>query len=137
MRRLLALLVLLAIAVPAPVAFAQSSGGGAFGPLPQAQPAETPTPEPNDTNGGFTDISRETLFIIAAGVILAFVVLGTMITRDARRKLTEEDRAALDGTRAAGTAPRKQDLAKIKARQRAKDRAQRQARKKTRRAGRR
>jgi hypothetical protein len=136
MRRLLALLVLLAIAVPAPVAFAQS-GGGAFGPLPQAQPAETPTPEPNDTNGGFTDISRESLFIIAAGVILAFVVLGLMITRDARRKLTEEDRAALDGTRAAGTAPRKQDLAKIKARQRAKDRAQRQARKKTRRAGRR
>jgi hypothetical protein len=131
MRRLISLLVLLAVMVPVPAALAQSSGG-AFGPLPQAQPTETPVPS-DDGNSSFQDVSRETLFIVAAGVILAFVLLGTIITRDARGKLTDEDRAAVEGTRVPGSAPRKQDLAKIKQRQRAKARASRQARKKTRR----
>lgn len=132
MARLPVLLVVLLLLAPAPAAVAQ--GGGAFGPLPPAQPAETPTPEPVDTNPN-DDISRGTLFLIAVGVIGSFFVLGWMITRDARRNLTDEDRAAVEGARAAG-APRKQELARQKARAREKTRAQRQARKKTRRAGR-
>ena len=111
-------------------------GGGAFGPLPPPQPAETPTPEPEDA-GTTGDVSRQTLFLLGLGVILTFVVIGWAITRDARRSLTESDRAAVDGYREAGAVPRKQDLAKVKERQRQKTRAQRQARKKTRRAGKR
>jgi hypothetical protein len=138
MSRLPALLVMLALLAPVPAAAAQTGGGGggAFSPLPPAQPAETPTPEPEDA-GSSGDVSRQTLILIGGGVIAIFFAIGWAITRDARRSLTEEDRAALEGQRASGSAPRKQDLAKIKERQRAKTRAQRQARKKTRRAGRR
>jgi hypothetical protein len=129
-----ALLVLVALAISAPAAPAQSGSGGAFGPLPQAQPAETATPAPvKNTTGG--DVKRQTLFLIAAGVVVVFAGLGVMITRDARRNLTDEDRARLEGVRT-GPPLRKQDMAKMKQRQRAKTRAQRQARKKTRRAGR-
>ena len=110
-------------------------GGGAFGPLPPPVPAETPTPEPQDA-GTTGDVSREVLFLIGGGVIVIFFAIGWAITRDARRSLTEDDRAAVEGTRVAGSAPRKQDMAKMKERQRAKTRAQRQARKKTRRANR-
>jgi hypothetical protein len=134
MARLPALLVMLALLVPAPAA-ALAQGGGAFGPLPPAQPAETPTPDPEDA-ASTGEVSRQTLILIGGGVIAIFFAIGWAITRDARRSLTEEDRAALEGQRASGSAPRKQDLAKIKERQRAKTRAQRQARKKTRRAGR-
>lgn len=136
MARLAALLATLALLLPAPLALAQTGGGGgAFSPLPPAQPAETPTPEPVDTDPS-DDISRETLFLIAAGVIGSFFLLGWLITRDARRNLNESDRAAVEGTRQPGSAPRKQDLAKQKARARAKTRQQKQARRKTRRANR-
>ncbi len=132
MSRLPALLVTLALLVPAPAAaVAQTGGGGAFGPIPPAQPAETPTPDPGDA-GTTGDVSRQTLALLGLGVILVFVGIGYAITRDARRSLTESDRAAVEGTRDPGTAPRKQDLAKMKERQRAKTRAQRQARKKAR-----
>ena len=132
MTRLPALLVVLALLLPAP-ATALAQGGGAFGPIPPAQPAETPPPEPEDA-GTTGDVSRQTLFLLGLGVILVFVGIGYAITRDARRSLTEADRAAVDGTREKGTAPRKQDMAKMKERQREKTRAQRQARKKARRA---
>lgn len=133
MLRPLALLIALALLVPAPAALAQ--GGGAFGPLPPATPAETPTPEPQDAAFG-EDVSRETMFLVGLGVILAFVGLGWAITRDARRSLTEEDRAAVEGARLPGAAPRKQDRAKMKQKARQKTRQQRQARRKTRRTGR-
>lgn len=133
MTRLLALLAALVLLVPAPAALAQ--GGGAFGPLPQAPPAQTPVPEgPGDVSS--EDVSRSTLFLIAAGVLLSFVGLGYWITRDARRNLSDDDRAAVEGSREPGTAPRKQDIAKAKQRAREKTRRQRQARKKTRRANR-
>ena len=135
MPRVLALIVALALLVPAPVALAQG-GGGAFGPLPPAQPAETPSPEPEDA-GTTGDVSRQTLVLLGLGVILTFFVIGWAITRDARRSLTEADRAVVDRLGDTAATPRKQDMAKIKERQRAKTRAQRQARKKTRRAGRR
>ena len=134
MPRLLALIVALALLVPAPAAPAQ--GGGPFGPLPPAQPAETPPPEPEDA-GTTGDVSRQTLVLLGLGVILTFFVIGWAITRDARRSLTESDRAVVDRMGDTAATPRKQDMAKIKERQRAKTRAQRQARKKMRRAGRR
>ena len=138
MSRPLALLVAFALLVPAPAAGLAQTGGGAFGPLPPAQPAETPEPEeaPADNAAVDQDISRSTLFLVAIGVLLAFVGLGWAITRDARRNLNEVDRAAVDGYRA-GDPIRKQDRAKARERARQKTRAQRQARKKTRRAGRR
>lgn len=132
MHRPLALLLALALLVPAPAALAQTGGGGAFGPLPPAQPAQTPTPEPEDA-GEIGDVSRETMILIGLAVIAAFFALGWMITRDARRNLNASDRAAVEGTRVPGSAPRKQDLAKAKQRARQKARAQRQARKKSRR----
>ena len=136
MSRPLAVLVALALLVPAPAAALAQSGGGAFGPLPPAQPAETPTPEgPEDINAG-DDVSRQTMFLVAVAVIFAFVALGWVITRDARRNLTDDDRAAVEGLRT-GEPMRKQDRAKARERARQKTRAQRQARKKTRRAGRR
>ena len=143
MVRLVALLVMLALLAPGPAVAshegsggaaggAAGGGGGAFGPLPPATPAETPTPEPQDLNPD-DDVSRETMFLVAAAVILLFGGLGWAITRDARRSLTESDRAELEGTRVPGAAPRKQDLAKIKQKARQKTRAQKRARKKTRR----
>lgn len=133
MHRLLALLVAMLLLAPVPAALAQT-GGGAFGPLPPAQPAETPTPDPEDVPGApDEDVSRETLFLVALGVVLAFVGLGWAITRDARRNLNETDRAAVEGQRVPGSAPRKQDRARMKQKAREKTRAQKQARKKTRR----
>jgi hypothetical protein len=135
MSRLLALLVAFALLVPAPAALAQS-GGGAFGPLPPAQPAETPEPEEQEnTASPDEDVSRSTMFLVAVGVLFAFFALGWGITRDARRNLTEADRAAVEGIKT-GEPIRKQDRAKARERARQKTRAQRQARKKTRRAGR-
>ena len=148
MARLCALLVMIVLAVPSLAVASHDGGaaggggvggGGAFSPLPPAQPAETPSPEPEDA-GTTGDVSRQTLALLGLGVILTFFLIGWAITRDARRSLTESDRAAVDGSRGGGrgqSPPRKQDMAKIKERQREKTRAQRQARKKTRRAGRR
>ncbi len=136
MLRLLALLAALALIAPVPAALAQGGGGGAFSPLPPAQPAETPPPEePEDFGAADEDVSRSTLFLVAIGVVLAFVALGWAITRDARRNLNEVDRAAVEGVRV-GDPIRKQDRAKARERARQKTRAQRQARKKTRRANR-
>jgi hypothetical protein len=141
MSRPLALLVAFVLLVPAPAALAQSGGGGAFGPLPPAQPAETPQPEEQDDSNAATadeDVSRSTLFLVGIGVLLAFIGLGWAITRDARRNLTEADRAAVEGVRTRKPMS-KQERAKARERDRRarqKTRAQRQARKKTRRAGR-
>lgn len=130
------LLVLLLLIASAPVAAAQSGGGGAFGPLPQAPPPPTPTPEaPGGIGGSDGDVSRETLFLIAGAVLLAFVLLGVAITRDARSSLTEEDRAVVEG-RPASNPMRKQEMAKMKQRQREKTRRQKKARKKHRGANR-
>jgi len=128
------LLILLALLTAAPVATAQTGGGGAFGPLPQAQPEPPPPPEaPGAADDG--DVSRETLYLIAAAVLLAFILLGAAITRDARGRLTEDDRAIVEG-RPASNPMRKQESAKLKQRQREKTRRQKKARKKTRGANR-
>ena len=121
-RKLLVCLLALALLSPAG---ALAQGGGAFGPLPPAapQPTPTPTPIPKPDDG---DVSRSTLAIIGAGLLVLFVVIGFVITRDARRTLPEDRRDAKP--RDAG--PHKAQL-DAKAKARAKQRQARQARKRT------
>jgi hypothetical protein len=120
MRRIAALVTMLLLLGAAPAAVAQS---GPFAPLPQAPPAETPTPAPvgPDSSG---DVSRQTLFIIGGGVLVAFFAIGWAISRDARRNLTDEDRRALERAERHEADPeerrRRQDRVKQRARQRTK-----------------
>jgi hypothetical protein len=125
------LLTALALAGPgAALAAAQSSP---FSPLPPAPaaPAETPTPAPSPGDPGGSDVGRNTLYAIAGGLVVAFAAIGLWISRDARRNLPPEDRAAASRLREEGP-HRKARQAKRKAR--AKGRAARAARKRTKRA---
>lgn len=129
MKRLLVLLVLL-LALPA-AAYGQASSNP-FGPLPQPPPqapppTETPAPvRPEDQN-----ISRGLLFGIAGGILIAFIGIGLYISRDARRRLTDSDRRALEREREdVDLQRRRSEQAKKKAREKA--RAQKRARKKQR-----
>ena len=124
MTRAAVLLTVILALVCAPAAFAQSGGGGAFGPLPPPAPVETPTPEPPDQPDD-GKVSRSTLLLVGLGVIVVFGGLGIAITRDARRSLTEDDRAALERD-PDSIAHKKSRQAKARARQKAK--AQRKAR---------
>jgi hypothetical protein len=124
MTRLLCLLTLLvALAVPAS-ALAQ---GDAFGPLP---PAETPVPTvaPSDNTSTTDDggVGRSTLLLIGGGLVLLFAVIATVITRDARSHVPEDE--LRNRLREEGPHKHKRQA---KAKARAKGRAQRQARKKT------
>ena len=123
---LLALLVLALAAAPA--ALAQSNP---FGPLPPPAPEPTPVPTIEAPDDG--KFEQSTLLFVGAGVILVFGGLGYMITRDARRSLTEDDRAALE--RGADKIPHRKGR-DAKARARAKTKAQKQARRKARRKSR-
>ncbi len=90
MARALAFLCTLAAAlvlgVAAPAAAQQDTP---FGPVP------TETPEPQGGTGD-DDVSRTTLYLIGAGVLVLVVGIGWAISRDARRSLTSEDREALE-----------------------------------------
>jgi hypothetical protein len=128
MRRLAALLTLAALAVPAPAALAQDQGSP-FGPLPQAPPAETPTPTPPPSVEAQQDTDRTLLYAIAAALLVLFVVIARVITRDARKALRERGR---------GEAPKLRDegphrhARQSKARARARTKAQRRARRQNR-----
>jgi len=93
-----------------------------FGPVP------TPTPTPLPGAGG-DDVSRTTLYLIALGVLVAIVAIGYLISRDARRSLTAEDRAELEreerAERAEGAAIPPRPAKKAKARRKAARRARR------------
>ena len=136
-RRVVALLTLIALAVPAPVALAQNGqggqgGSGAFGPLPQAPPAETPTPTPPPTNTAQAqqDTDRTLLFAIAGALLVLFIVIARVITRDAR--------GALRTAGVSDDAPRRRDegphrhAKQTKAKARARTKAQRRARRQNR-----
>jgi hypothetical protein len=124
MRRFAALITLLALLVPAPAALAQDNSP--FNGLPPAQstPEPTATPDSSSTDSGQND--RNTLYIIAAGLLITFLFIGFWIARDARRNLPQDERDHLGRSRDAG--PHKREL-QAKAKARAKGRAQRQARK--------
>jgi len=123
MRRLASFITVLALLVPAPAALAQSNP---FQGLPPAQPTPAPTvQQTNDTTGNGSN-DRTTLFVIAGGLLITFLIIGWFIARDARRNLPADERDQLDRRRDEG--PHKHEL-KAKQKARAKGRAQRQARK--------
>ena len=126
LRRTIVIALVLALLAPA-AASAQDSG--AFGPLPPAQPVDTPTPEP-DGNSLTSDLGgRETLYIIGAALLVAFVAIGVFISRDARRALPERHRP--DGARLREQGPHKHKQ-QAKARARARTKAQKEARRRNR-----
>jgi hypothetical protein len=129
MRRLALILAVLGLALAAPVASAQQGGGGgAFGPLPQAAPEETPTPTPPPSVEAQQQTDRTLLYVIGGGLVILFVVIGFVITRDARQSLPEEARSE-SGQRDAG--PHKH-ARQAKAKSLAKTKAQRRARRQNR-----
>jgi hypothetical protein len=126
-RRLTALLAVLALGVSAPAALAQD-GGGAFGPLPQAPPAATPTPTPDPSIEAQQDTDRRLLYGIGGALIVLFVIIGRVITRDARRTLPDEGRS---DPRLREEGPHRH-ARQTKAKARAKGKAQRRARRQNR-----
>ena len=128
MRRLALPLAVLVLALAAPAALAQQDGGsGAFGPLPQAPPAETATPEP--TTDPSVEAQQQTdrtlLYVIGAGLIVLFVVIGRVITRDARQTLRASGHDAPAQPRDQGP---HRHAKEAKAKARARTKAQRAAR---------
>ena len=125
-RRLLALLAVLLLGT-APTAAAQDP----FGPLPSgAQPTPTPTLAPDpDSAGGVT--GQTTLFVIAGGLLAAFVAVGVWISRDARRA-TGADEAPAAARGAVREEIARTRIRKARSRARAKGRAQRAARRRNR-----
>jgi hypothetical protein len=92
MRRLALPLAVLVLALTAPAALAQQDGGGPSvfdQPLPQPPPAETATPEPTTDPSieAQQQTDRTLLYVIGAGLLVLFVVIGRVITRDARQTL--------------------------------------------------
>jgi hypothetical protein len=130
MRRLITLLALLVLAAPTSVALAQTqSPGSPFGPLPQAPPAETPTPTPPPSVQAQQDTDRTLLYAIGAGLLVLFVIIARVITRDARHTLREQGRS--DSSKPRDQGPHKH-ARQSKAKARAKTRAQRRARRQNR-----
>jgi hypothetical protein len=125
MRRL-ALLLLCATFLlgPASPALAQSSP---FGPLPEAAP---PTPEPtpdNTSNVLGQDVGRSTLYAIGGGLLVVFIGIGWVISRDARHSLPANRRDAPVTEKLTPAERRKRERHKSRARQKTK--AQKAARK--------
>src|SRR4051794_23021714 len=79
-------------AAPAPTGPPQ--GGGGWGRLPQAAPAPPATPTADKSNNSLpSDLGgRTTLYVIAGGLLIAFVAIGVFISRDARRALPKGHR---------------------------------------------
>lgn len=126
MRRLCLLLAVLALAAP-PAALAQQGGGGsgAFGPLPSPAPAETPTPTPDPSIEAQQETDRRLLYVIGGGLLILFIVIGRVITRDAQHTLRERGRAEPPKLREDGP---HRHAKQTKAKARAKTKAQRRAR---------
>jgi hypothetical protein len=131
-RRLAALLTVLFLTLPAPAALAQTGGGGgggAFGPLPPAAPEETATPTPDPSIEAQQGTDRTLLYLIGGGLVVLFVVIGRVITRDARRTLRDEGRSVDAQLRDEGP---HRHARQSKAKARAKTKAQRRARRQNR-----
>ncbi len=102
-----------------------------FQPLPPAQPTPAPTAEPED-DGGFLDQEiggSATLYIIGAALLVAFIVIGMFISRDAKRSLPKAHRA--DGRRLREEGPHKHKR-EAKSKSRARGKAQKAARRRNR-----
>jgi hypothetical protein len=108
--------------------------GDPFAPLPP--PAPEPTPQPPPDQGTVaeeaSDVTRTVLFLVGGALLIVFIAIGFVITRDARRSLPESARPT-DGLREEG--PHKHSR-QAKAKARKKGRAQRKARRVSRRKAR-
>jgi hypothetical protein len=129
MRPVITLLAVLVLALPARAALAQQQPGGPFGPLPPAAPAETPTPTPPPSVEAQQDTDRTLLYAIGVGLLALFVVIGRVITRDARKALHERGRDDEPKLREQGP---HRHAREAKAKARARTKAQRRARRQNR-----
>ena len=132
MRLLVALLAALLLAAPATALAQEQEPGSPFGPLPdapQATPGATATPEPPPSVEAQQETDRSLLFVIAGGLLALFVVIGRVITRDARKAVHATGHAEKPKLRDQG--PHKH-ARQAKAKARAKTRAQRRARRQNR-----
>ena len=130
MARLATVLALLALLLPAAPALAQGGGDNPFAPPQVPAPTPEPTPEPQDDSTGVSATETTTLFVIAGGLLVAFVAIGWWIARDARRRAPQHARgrhAMAEPGRGLPQERRRDPKAKARARKKA--RAQRRARK--------
>jgi hypothetical protein len=125
-RRILVLTAILAVLAPA-AATAQTQNP--FGPLPPAEPAPAPAPVEQDDSTSVDDVGRNTLYIIAGALLIAFIGVGVFISRDARRTLPRSGRG--DSRRLREEGPHKHQR-QAKAKARARGRAQKAARRRNR-----
>jgi hypothetical protein len=123
-RRIATLTTLLVLAFAAPAA---AQGGGAFGPLPAPQATPAPSATPGAVDNGET--GNTTLWIIGGALLIGFVVMGVLISRDARRKAPEIVMAGPSVPEPGAAGSRKPHTAAAKKKMRQKTRAQKQARK--------
>jgi hypothetical protein len=129
MLRLASLLALLALALPAPAALAQQDPASPFGPLPQAAPSPTPTPTPPPSIEAQQETDRTLLYAIGGALLVLFVIIGRVITRDARKALRERGRDEAPKLREHGP---HRHARQAKAKSRARTKAQRRARRQNR-----
>jgi len=125
LRRTLVLILALALLAPAAAA---AQGGDPFSPLPPPQPTPAPVPEVDDPADD--DVGRTTLYVIAGGLLIAFIGVGMFISRDARRSIPKGERR--DAARLREQGPHKHER-RAKSKARAKGRQARAARKVTKR----
>jgi hypothetical protein len=135
--RLVTLLTLVVLAFAAHAALAQQvqpqqpqqPPSGPFGPLPSPTPAETPTVEPPPSIEAQQETDRTLLFAIGGALLVLFVVIARVITRDARKALHATGHDEQPRLREQG--PHKH-ARQAKAKARAKTKAQRRARRQNR-----
>jgi hypothetical protein len=129
MRRIAVIALLLALLAPA-AAVAQTQPTDPFTPLPPPQPTPAPTVQPEDEGFLDSEISgTTTLYVIAAALLIAFIVIGMFISRDARKALPTAHRPDARRLREEGPHKHKREA---KARARARAKAQKAARRRNR-----
>jgi hypothetical protein len=129
LRRTALIALVLALLAPA-AAVAQTQPTEPFAPLPPAQPTPAPTAGPEDDGFLDTEISgTSTLYVIAGVLLIAFIVIGMFISRDARRSLPKAHRPDARRLREEGPHKHKREA---KARARARGKAQKAARRRNR-----
>ena len=129
MSRLALFLTIAALAFPAQAIGQQQDPASPFGPLPEAAPTQTATPTPEPSVEAQQDTDRTLLYGIGAALIVLFVVIGRVITRDARKTLHHEGRDYKPQLREEGP---HRHARQTKAKARAKTKAQRRARRQNR-----
>lgn len=130
LRRTAVIVLLLALLAPAAAVAQTQQPTDPFTPLPPAQPTPAPTPEPEDEGFLESELSgTTTLYVIAGGLLIAFIAIGMFISRDARRSLPKAHRPHGGRLREEGPHKHKREA---KSRARARGKAQKAARRRNR-----